>query len=99
MIGLCYLPLGAGFALGSILSGRLIDSEYQRAKRKHGLRLNLYKARLKLGPIFNVIFCCGVMAFAWCLDKRVHIAAPLTIVFFTMTASMMYFTAMYVIAC
>ena len=99
VIGLCYLPLGAGFALGSILSGRLIDSEYQRAKRKHGLRLNLYKARLKLGPIFNVIFCCGVMAFVWCLDKRVHIAAPLTIVFFTMTASMMYFTAMYVIAC
>lgn len=98
VIGLCYLPLGAGFALGSLISGRLIDSEYQRAKRKHGLNLNLFKARLKLGPIFNVVFCCGVIAFEWCLDRRVHIAAPLTIVFFTMTASMMYFTAMYVIA-
>ena len=79
--------------------GRLNASDYLGAKWMQGVRWMLYKARLKLGPIFNVIFCCGVMAFVWCLDKRVHIAAPLTIVFFTMTVSMMYFTAMYVIAC
>ena len=94
IIGLCYLPLGAGFAVGSIIAGRLIDWEYAQAKKKHGISLNLFKARLKLGPIFNAIFCCGILAFEWCLHERVHIAAPLVIIFFTMMSSMIYFTAM-----
>lgn len=94
IIGLCYLPLGAGFAIGSIIAGRLIDWEYAQAKKKHGISLNLFKARLKLGPIFNAIFCCGILAFEWCLHEQVHIAAPLVIIFFTMMSSMIYFTAM-----
>lgn len=94
IIGLCYLPLGVGFALGSVLAGYVVDGKYARAKSKDGVDMNLFKARLSQGPIFNVLFCGGVIAFEWCLDKSVHIAVPMVVVFFAMAFSMLYFTAM-----
>lgn len=78
-VGLCYLPLGVGFALGSLLSGRLVDWEYRRAKEKYGERLNLFTARLRLAPFFNTIYCGGIICVEWCLEKRVHIAAPMVV--------------------
>lgn len=84
VIGLCYLPLGAGFAVGCLLGGRLVDWEYRRSKEKHGDQLNLFIARLKYAPLFNTLFCIGFIAVEWCLDKKTHIAAPMIVFFFGM---------------
>lgn len=104
VIGLCYLPLGSGFAVGSLLSGRFVDRRFKRAKEKHGDQLNLFTTRLKYAPFFNTLFCCGYIAVEWCFDKKIHIAAPMILLFFgtfvfltTATAcSMVQFTSMYV---
>ncbi|WFD19858.1 hypothetical protein MCAP1_002098 [Malassezia caprae] len=84
IIGLCYLPLGVGFATGSLMAGRLVDWEYRRSKEKHGDQLNLFTTRLKYAPFFNSLFCGGYIAVEWCLDKKVHIAAPMVLFFFCM---------------
>jgi len=84
IVGLCYLPLGTGFATGSLLTGRLLDWEYRRSKEKHGDQLNLFTARLKYAPFFNTLSCCGYIAAEWCLDKKTHIAAPMILLFFGM---------------
>jgi hypothetical protein len=33
-VGLCFLPLGGGMAIGSVLVGRLMDWDYKRMKRQ-----------------------------------------------------------------
>lgn len=91
-IGLCYLPLGAGFIIGSFAGGRMVDREYARAKRMHGDSVNLYLARLRLTPIYLTCFLLCMLVFEWFLDYTVHIAGPLVIVFFATVTSMMCFT-------
>ena len=34
MIGLCYLSIGGGMALGSLLNGRMLDAQYQAFRKK-----------------------------------------------------------------
>ncbi|KDQ50724.1 hypothetical protein JAAARDRAFT_74054 [Jaapia argillacea MUCL 33604] len=33
-LGLCYLPIGSGMLLGGVVSGKLLDKDYQRVKRR-----------------------------------------------------------------
>ncbi|KAL4401734.1 transmembrane transporter [Malassezia pachydermatis] len=93
VIGLCYLPLGAGFATGSVIGGSIVDKEYAYHKKKYGSEMNLFKARIGTTPYFLVFFLLTTLAFEWLLDQKVHIAAPLIIIFFSSASSMVFFTA------
>ncbi|KAF9567134.1 MFS general substrate transporter [Agrocybe pediades] len=42
-VGLCFLSIGGGMAIGSIVNGRLLDMEYQRFKRKVELKRSATK--------------------------------------------------------
>lgn len=97
--GLCFIPLGVGSAVGSILSGKLLDYDYARDFRKHGNNLNLHRTRLKHALLFNGLFTAFTIANGWCMDykvlrKPVHIAAPMVIQFFLSLTSIMFFNAM-----
>lgn len=97
--GLCFIPLGAGSAIGSVVSGKLLDYEYAKASRKHGDNMNLHHARLRHALLFNVLFTVTTLANGWCIDykvlsKPVHIAAPMVLQFVLSFASILYFNAM-----
>ncbi|WFC97280.1 hypothetical protein MBRA1_003947 [Malassezia brasiliensis] len=98
VVGLCYVPLGVGSALGSILAGKLLDFEYRRAFQKHGKRLNLHHTRLKHAFLFNFLFTAFVLASEWCMDVKefdrpVHIAAPMVLLFFMTLTGIMFFNS------
>lgn len=99
-VGLCYMPLGIGSALGSILAGKLLDFEYRRAFQKHGKNLNLHHTRLKHAFLFNFIFTAFVLASEWCMDVKefdqpVHIAVPMVLLFLMTLTCIMFFNSMY----
>lgn len=92
-VGLCYIPFGVGASLASILNGKLLDRNYRRiaikigfplAKNRHTDLRNypIEKARLQIAfPMLSIGSLC-VLAFGWCLNYGVHLAAPTTILFF-----------------
>lgn len=94
--GLCFLPLGVGSAAGSIVSGKLLDYDFARAHKKHGNKMNLHHARLQHAQLFNLLFTAMTIANGWCLQKGVHIAAPMVFQFFLSVFAILYFNAMYV---
>ncbi|KAJ5725559.1 Kynureninase [Penicillium malachiteum] len=93
-IGLCYIPFGLGSSLASLLNGKFLDFNYRRlAKRLDFPLVNnrfvdlrnfpIEKARLEIAfPLLTIASLC-IIAFGWCLDYGVHLAAPTTILFFT----------------
>ncbi|WFD31571.1 hypothetical protein MSPP1_002610 [Malassezia sp. CBS 17886] len=94
VMGLCFLPVGAGSAVGSVLSGIVLDWDYRRAAQKYGLHTSLYRARLKNLPMYSVFFHGLAIANGWCLDHYVHIAAPLLLQFFASLFAIMYFNSL-----
>ncbi|KAI2787558.1 hypothetical protein POX_f07929 [Penicillium oxalicum] len=91
-IGLCYIPFGLGASIASILNGKLLDFNYRRiakalgfplVKNRHTDLMNfpIEKARLQIAFPMLVFGSLSIIAFGWCLDFRVHLAAPTTILF------------------
>ncbi|KAL1968564.1 hypothetical protein VTN77DRAFT_1774 [Rasamsonia byssochlamydoides] len=92
-IGLCYLPFGVGSSLASIINGKFLDYNYRRIATQLGLpvvrnrqmdlkNFPIEKARLQIAFPLIGLACCFVIAFGWCLNYVVHIAAPTIILFF-----------------
>jgi MFS family permease len=92
-IGLCYLPFGVGSSLASILNGKFLDHNYRRIATQLGFPLvrnrqmdlrnfPIEKARLQIAFPLITLACLFVIAFGWCLNYNVHIAAPTIILFF-----------------
>ncbi|EJD44895.1 MFS general substrate transporter [Auricularia subglabra TFB-10046 SS5] len=79
-IGLCFLPIGVGAALGSVLTGRIADAEF----RRHGgttaahiaTEFPLERARLRLVPFYVFCAAAAAVAFGWSAG-RTSITAPL----------------------
>lgn len=76
-LGLCYLPTGAGMILGSTLTGKLLDAEYARIKRRAGTAFTIEYARLRLMPFYLMLLVVCVVGWGWTLQSGVHIAVPL----------------------
>ncbi|KAJ3744627.1 MFS general substrate transporter [Lentinula detonsa] len=103
-IGLCYLAIGLGTAVGSAGTGKVLDWDFQRAKKAyvqtHGsesmktasgdLRddFPIEKARLLSMSYATLILAATGMGYGWCLQKKVHIAAPLILQFIIGALSM-----------
>lgn len=84
-LGLAFLPTGLGMVLGSTFMGKLLDWDYRRIKRQLGdeevVLADFPKeyARLRTIPAFMVVFAVSVIAWGWCIESRVSMAAPLVI--------------------
>jgi MFS family permease len=91
-IGLCYIPFGLGASIASILNGKFLDYNYRRIARQRGFPLvknrhtdlrnfPIEKARLQIAFPMLAIGSLSILAFGWCLNFGVHLAAPTTILF------------------
>ncbi|KAF6793749.1 major facilitator superfamily [Colletotrichum sojae] len=81
-LGLCYLPTGFGMIVGSTLTGKFLDWDYARIKRRvedsdGAIEFPKEYARLRTMPILLVLFSSSVIAWGFCVDKGVHMAVPL----------------------
>ncbi|RIB02741.1 major facilitator superfamily domain-containing protein [Gigaspora rosea] len=79
-IGFVFLSIGVGFSLGSIISGSYSDFILSKNKEKYGdicpeMRIN----SIWLG---SVIVPASLLAYGWFIVKDVHIALPITSMFF-----------------
>jgi len=92
-IGLCYLAIGFGTAIGSVVTGKLLDWDFQRMKKIYispqeksesgelADDFPVEKARLRLMPYYMIVLVAAGMGYGWCLEKKVHIAVPLILQF------------------
>ncbi|GAW02375.1 MFS general substrate transporter [Lentinula edodes] len=103
-IGLCYLAIGFGTAAGSAGAGKVLDWDFQRMKKvyieTHGSKsmktesndlgddFPIEKARLMSMSYSMVVLVATGMGYGWCLQKKVHIAAPLVLQFIIGALSM-----------
>ncbi|TDZ25578.1 Itaconate transport protein [Colletotrichum orbiculare MAFF 240422] len=83
-LGLCYLPTGFGMIVGSTLTGKLLDWDYARIKRRveasdGAIEFPKEYARLRTMPVLLVLFSGAVIAWGFCVDKGVHLAVPLAL--------------------
>ncbi|TQN64674.1 Itaconate transport protein [Colletotrichum shisoi] len=83
-LGLCYLPTGFGLIVGSTLTGKILDWDYARIKKRveasdGACQFPKEYARMRTMPILLVLFSGAVIAWGFCVDNGVHIAVPLVI--------------------
>ncbi|KAL1744433.1 major facilitator superfamily domain-containing protein [Schizophyllum fasciatum] len=83
-IGLCYLPIGVGMFLSSVVHGRILDAEYRRMRQRWLIKggsgdgeFPIEHARLRLIPLHVLVFSGCVIGWGWSLEAGVHLAAPL----------------------
>ncbi|RDW92715.1 MFS transporter [Aspergillus mulundensis] len=92
-IGLCYIPFGLGATVASIATGKMLDFNYRRLAKQLNVPLHetrnrnlthfpIEKARLQIALPLLALGTFTIIAFGWCLDYGVHLAAPTTILFF-----------------
>lgn len=91
-IGLCYIPFGLGATIASILNGKFLDYNYRRIAKQLGFPLvknrhtdlrnfPIEKARLQIAFPMLSIGSLSILAFGWCLNYGIHLAAPTCILF------------------
>jgi predicted MFS family arabinose efflux permease len=77
VLGLCYLPLGAGMIVGSTMTGKMLDWEYARIKKRTGDNFTIEYARLRIMPFYLLLFVVCVVSWGWAIEARAHMAVPL----------------------
>jgi hypothetical protein len=88
-IGLCFLPNGIGSACGTVMTGRLADFEYRRAKKKFSENSSsgvdnefpVERARLRYSPIYVMALVAAAIGYGWSIQEQVHISVPLICTF------------------
>jgi multidrug resistance protein len=79
VIGLCYLPTGAGMIIGGTMTGKMLDWEYRRIKKSLGDAFTIEYARLRIMPFYLGLFIVCVIAWGWAIQARAHMAVPLVL--------------------
>ncbi|KAH8812155.1 major facilitator superfamily domain-containing protein [Xylogone sp. PMI_703] len=83
-IGLTFIANGVGSMIGTLLTGKILNADYQRIKMKYEASFDneqgnvsqanrdddfpLEKARLRLVPIFSILQCCSIILFGWTIN-------------------------------
>ncbi|KAL8707107.1 MAG: hypothetical protein Q9220_007805 [cf. Caloplaca sp. 1 TL-2023] len=91
-IGLCFLPLGIGCSIASLIIGRFIDYNYRRIAKAHNITISLRRSdSLQNFPIeaarIQVIWAplylglISILAYGWAIDRETHLAIPLVLFF------------------
>lgn len=94
-IGLCYITLGTGSILASIVTGRLLDWNYRRSAAKMAgpeathdqiqaqkESVPVEKARSAITIPLVIMGSLTVLAFGWVIHYGVHLAVPEVLLFF-----------------
>lgn len=93
-VGLCFLPSGAGGCIAAIVTGRLMDKNFQRHARKLGIdpsdtrRIRtlasypIEAARLEVALPFILTASAAILAFGWVMHFNTHLSGPLILLFF-----------------
>ncbi|OJJ82216.1 uncharacterized protein ASPGLDRAFT_130875 [Aspergillus glaucus CBS 516.65] len=94
-IGLCYITLGTGSILASVVTGRLLDWNYRRSAAKlagpdatpeqiqvQKESVPVEKARSAITIPLVIMGSVTVLAFGWVVNFGVHLAAPEVLLFF-----------------
>lgn len=92
-VGLCYLPIGMGSLTSRWTMGILLDRNFKRQARRQGLAVianrqqniddfNIEQARLKITFPFLIVGAVSTIAYAWIMQYRTALAAPLVLLFF-----------------
>lgn len=89
-VGLCFLAIGGGMLVGTLVNGKILDREYRVVRdklvRTGALTLEGAKndenfpieyARFRLMPIWLGIFSACCVGYGWALQERVSLAIPL----------------------
>ncbi|OIW22430.1 putative MFS transporter, partial [Coniochaeta ligniaria NRRL 30616] len=93
-IGLCYLPMGVGSLTSRWTVGRLLDKNFHRVARIHGLPIVKNRqqnidsfpiefARLQISIPLIYAACLAIVAYSWVMNFKTHLAGPLVMLFFT----------------
>ena len=77
VLGLCYLPVGAGMILGSTMTGKMLDWQYASMKERCGDKFTIEHARLRIMPFYLSLFIVCVIGWGWTIQAKAHIAVPL----------------------
>ncbi|KAL2866607.1 putative MFS transporter [Aspergillus lucknowensis] len=91
-IGLCFLPLGVGAALGAITNGKILDWNYRRHALAHNFPVDRKRAtdlrhfpieHARLQSFFPIILLsiASYLPYGWVLQQRAHLSAPLILQF------------------
>ncbi|CAO3660280.1 unnamed protein product [Rhizopus stolonifer] len=88
-VGLCYLPLGAGFLVGSILSGK--HSDYILTKLSQGSNVKS-EMRLQAALPSFILIPIGYLIYGWTTQKRTGVYGPLIGLFVYALGQMWAFT-------
>lgn len=92
VLGLCFLPYGAGCCLASVGQGYILDWNYARTARRIGFvidrrngddLLNFPIERARLEPVYPAIplGIITLILYGWCLQMEVHVAVLLVLQF------------------
>jgi multidrug resistance protein len=82
IIGVCYLPSGVGCAIGTVLGGKILDWDYQRAlKKKPDANVKITRVRLQSAWIYMPGYSLSLLAYGWCIRAHTNIVAPLVFQF------------------
>ncbi|KIJ44663.1 hypothetical protein M422DRAFT_167989 [Sphaerobolus stellatus SS14] len=89
-IGLTYISNGMGALIGNIITGRVLNAEYERQLRRETTSSSspnapveqIEKARLLSMSVIAPAFISAIIAFGWIIQSKTHIAVSITASFF-----------------
>ncbi|KAI9244232.1 major facilitator superfamily domain-containing protein [Sporodiniella umbellata] len=88
-LGLCYLPLGVGFLLGSVLSGKHSDYVLAKLSKKSN---TISEMRLQAALPSFVLIPAGFLIYGWTTEKQTGVYGPLIGLFIYALGQMWAFT-------
>ena len=92
VLGLCFIPVGVGCSLASLLSGYLLDYNYKRVAKKAGFKVDIKRGddmrhfpieKARLQVVWPVLYfgIAATLCYGWVLEKNAPLAAPLVLHF------------------
>ncbi|KAH0029582.1 MFS general substrate transporter, partial [Aureobasidium melanogenum] len=84
-VGLVYLANGVGCMVGTLTTGKLLDVDYRRYKKRFAQsesNFPLEKVRLRMIYIYGPLQCIAVLVFSWVVEKHTHVSIPIICLFF-----------------
>ncbi|CAM1507658.1 Fc.00g072990.m01.CDS01 [Cosmosporella sp. VM-42] len=89
-VGLCYIPFAMGAVLGSVISGKMLNWNYEQVARSIGVSPDRKKGddlrtfpieRARLGLIWpwTILTVAMILPWGWIVDSGTSLAAPLVV--------------------
>ncbi|WVQ78721.1 hypothetical protein IAT38_000808 [Cryptococcus sp. DSM 104549] len=89
VVGLCYIPNGAGCGIGGFLSGKIMDVLYRREKKRVGgdhrhfpEEFRLERVRFIILPFQVGTLLASMVGLAWSMQAHAPMAVPVVLSFF-----------------